>query len=88
MNEEQAWSVLLTFVAGTFLAMRLKRRLETIMTVHVMGPPDPPRPLKLDERLCTQPDAGQIVVFHVDSTRVGQWHRCNDCGETDSGAKA
>lgn len=53
-----------------------------------MAPPDPPRPLKLDERLCTQRDEGQMVVFHIHSRKVGNWYRCEDCGESDSGAEA
>ncbi len=67
-------------------------------TVHVMGPPDPLRRLKEDERYCLEPDAGQTVVFHprrVSFDCVQNGHRmmvldyiCSDCGESADKAEA
>lgn len=56
--------------------------------VQVFGPPDPPRSLQSDERLCTDPDKDQFVVFHCSIATAGQYSRCDDCGFTDSEVKA
>lgn len=37
------------------------------------------------ERLCSQADGGEMVVFHPLAEPVGQYWRCPECGENSSG---
>lgn len=55
--------------------------------VQVMGPKEGRRPLVAGERLCTAPDAGERVVYHVGAvpTHDGQ-HACAACGAVSSGS--
>lgn len=47
--------------------------------VQVYGPPED-RALEHDERLCSDPDRGELVIFHPGAALFGGGFICNDCG--------
>ena len=75
----------------TAVALReYDRAREAEMTVHVWGPPEDGA-LADDARLCTSPDAGQVVVHHVAPFRNhGDHWGCAECrfATTESHADA
>lgn len=56
------------------------------INVHVFGLPE--EAMDHDERLCVEPDAGEIVIFHVGATPIIQLGRidyaCKCCGATSA----
>lgn len=57
------------------------------MSVHVFGKPGDPdedKALAPDERLCTNQDSGELVIYHCNCVRLtgsdNVW-ACKDCGK-------
>lgn len=47
-----------------------------------------PRDMGDGERVCTSPDSGELIVFHVRADEYAEGYLCPDCGRTNSEVRA